>query len=115
VLGVVKVFCGVLVFGRIAATDMPAFKTQAQVDPGIAHFHAFFANVRVGLGELDLIEMRALGHVGSSTIADATEGFEPADGIPARHRMLTAAKRSQICRGYIACTIWPFFSNTANH
>jgi len=34
---------GVLVFGRIAASDMAALAAKPQVNPTIAHLQAFFA------------------------------------------------------------------------
>jgi hypothetical protein len=56
----VKVFCSVLVLGRVAAADVPANKTQAQVHPRISHFEALFTNMFVGLLDFDLVKMRAL-------------------------------------------------------
>jgi hypothetical protein len=47
-----------------------ALETQAQVDPRVARFYTFFTDVLVRLGEFDLTEVCALGHVGSLTIAD---------------------------------------------
>jgi len=38
-----EVFAGVLVFGGITAADVSAFEAQAKVNPGVAHFQAFFA------------------------------------------------------------------------
>jgi hypothetical protein len=52
---VLEVFRRVLVFRRIAAPDIPAFETHAQVYPAIAHLHALFANVLAGLRKFDLI------------------------------------------------------------
>jgi hypothetical protein len=46
------------VFGRVAAADMAAFATQTQMNPGIAHFQAFFAALAVRLHFLDLTEVR---------------------------------------------------------
>jgi hypothetical protein len=63
VLGLVKMFGGVLVFRRIAATHVPANQTEPQVHPGVAHLHAFFTNVLAGGSYFDLVEVRALfGH-----------------------------------------------------
>jgi hypothetical protein len=56
----VEVLGRVLVLGRIAATHMPARQTQAQMHPRIAHLDAFFANMYVGVLNLNLIQMRAL-------------------------------------------------------
>jgi len=39
----VKMFRCVLVFGRIAASDMAALAAKPQVNPTIAHLQAFFA------------------------------------------------------------------------
>jgi hypothetical protein len=55
-----KMFGGVLIFGRIAAAHLPAHHAHAQMNPGVAEFYALFANVCFGGGELDLIEMFAL-------------------------------------------------------
>jgi len=41
VRGVVKVFCSVTVFRAVAASDMPADQTFAQMHPFIAYFEAF--------------------------------------------------------------------------
>ena len=57
---VMKMFGGVLIFGRIAATHLPAHHAHAQVNPGVAEFYAFFADVGVGRGDFNLIEMLAL-------------------------------------------------------
>jgi hypothetical protein len=38
-----EVFGGVLVFGGITAADVSAFEAEAKVNPGVAHFQAFFA------------------------------------------------------------------------
>src|SRR5882762_9595478 len=56
----VIVLGGVLIFRRIAATDMSAFETHPQVNPGVPGFYAVLANVLVGLGKLNLIQVRAL-------------------------------------------------------
>ena len=62
-LAVMEVFGGVLVLGRIAAADVPALHAHAQVNPGVAHLYALRADVGVGAGELDLIEVMAFrGH-----------------------------------------------------
>jgi hypothetical protein len=60
-LAMLKVFGGMFVPGRIAAADVPALHTQAQVNPCIAHLHALRADVLVGGGDLDLIQMLAFG------------------------------------------------------
>jgi hypothetical protein len=57
--GLVEVFGGVLVLGRIAATDMAADQAQAQVDPGISHLEAFLATFAAGRDFVDLLYVRA--------------------------------------------------------
>jgi hypothetical protein len=57
--GLVKMFGGVLVLGRIAATHVSAYHAQAQVNPSVAEFYALRANVGVGARDFDLIEMVA--------------------------------------------------------
>jgi hypothetical protein len=39
---------------------MPASKAQPQMNPRISHLHAFFANMRFGVFNFDLIEVRTL-------------------------------------------------------
>ena len=61
--GVVKMFGCVLVLRGIAAANVTAFQAQAQMDPVVAHFEAFFATVGGVWSDLaDLIEMRADFH-----------------------------------------------------
>jgi hypothetical protein len=61
-----KMFGGVLVLGGIAAADVAALQTDAQMNPGIAAFQAFLAAVRGGLHIPDLTNMCANGrHQGS--------------------------------------------------
>lgn len=38
---------------------MFTFEAQSQVNPGVPGFYAVLANVLVGLGKLDLIQVRA--------------------------------------------------------
>jgi hypothetical protein len=57
---VMKVFGGVFVLGRIAASHVAANHTHTQVDPGVAGFHAIFADMLVGRPNLDLLQMLAL-------------------------------------------------------
>jgi hypothetical protein len=47
-LGLMEVFCGVLIFGGIAAANMPADEALPQMDPGIAHLQAFLAAFAAG-------------------------------------------------------------------
>jgi hypothetical protein len=60
-----KVFGGVFVLGGIAAADVPATQTQAQVDPGIANLKAVFASARVGFHVANLIGVGTAFHGGS--------------------------------------------------
>jgi hypothetical protein len=54
-----EMFGGMFVFRRIAATDMTAREAHAEMDPLIAHLHAFFADMDCGFADFDLIEVRA--------------------------------------------------------
>jgi hypothetical protein len=54
-----EVFGGVLILGRIAAAHMSAAQAQAQVNPAVACFNAFLANVFVGFLDLDLVQVGA--------------------------------------------------------
>jgi hypothetical protein len=56
-----KMLCGVLVFRRIAASDVSARQTQSQMHPRIAHLHTFFAHVVVCCCDLDSTQMFAPG------------------------------------------------------
>jgi hypothetical protein len=59
----VEVFGGMAVLGGIAAADVSTAQTEAQVDPGVASFDTFLADVLAGFGDLDLVEVSALfGH-----------------------------------------------------
>jgi hypothetical protein len=57
-LGVVKVFGGMLVLGRIATRRVSADHAHAQMDPGIAGLNAVFTHMLVRLPDFDLIEVR---------------------------------------------------------
>jgi hypothetical protein len=57
----VKMFGGMFVLRRVATAHVPARKTHAKVDPGIAALHAFFTLMFIGLPHLDLIKVRAFG------------------------------------------------------
>jgi len=60
-----KVFCGVLVFRRIATTNVAAAQTQAQMNPSVAYLEAFFAAFGLWFDGPDLIQVRTrFGHVG---------------------------------------------------
>src|ERR1700678_2196119 len=58
-LGVVKVFGGVLVLGGVATAHVAADQAQTQVDPRVAKFDALLANVRLGGSYFDLIKVSA--------------------------------------------------------
>jgi hypothetical protein len=62
VLAGVKMFGRMLVFRRIAATDVATTQAQAQVDPGVAHLQAFFAPMGVRFYVMDLIEVGTTAH-----------------------------------------------------
>src|SRR5262245_13696224 len=55
----VVMFCRVLVRRRIAATDVPASQTQAQVHPLASAAQTIFASSRAGRDFLNLIQMCA--------------------------------------------------------
>lgn len=61
-LGGVKMFGRVFVFGFIAAADMPTGKAHSQVNPRIAHLQTFFTAARIWFNRLDLIEVCTLRH-----------------------------------------------------
>jgi hypothetical protein len=48
VFGSVEMFCGVFIFGGVAAGDIAADHAHAEVDPSVAHFDAFGADVGFG-------------------------------------------------------------------
>jgi hypothetical protein len=54
-----KMFGGMFILRRIAAAHLPAHHTHAQVNPGVADLHAFFADVLVCGCDFDLIQMFA--------------------------------------------------------
>jgi hypothetical protein len=59
----VEVFCGVLVLGGIAATDVAANEAEPEMHPGVMHLEALLAAFRFGFDGADLIEMGTLvGH-----------------------------------------------------
>jgi hypothetical protein len=59
VLRFVEMLGGMLVFRRIATSNIAANETHAQMNPRVAHFDAFLANVCLGCSELDLVEVGA--------------------------------------------------------
>jgi hypothetical protein len=62
--GRAKVFRGVLVFGGVAAPDVPAGQAHPQMDPPVLHLQTFLAAGGARLDIADLVEMGApyLGH-----------------------------------------------------
>ncbi len=54
---IVKVFSGVFILGRVAATGMPADEAHAQMDPGIAGLNAVLTNMFARFSHFDLIEV----------------------------------------------------------
>src|SRR5215469_9579396 len=73
-MGGVKVLGGVLVLGAIATADMAAFQAHAQMHPAVSGFDAIFADVFLGGGDLDLVQMATLWHA-----------FLQFDRVPAPH------------------------------
>ncbi|OJW02701.1 MAG: hypothetical protein BGO39_05565 [Chloroflexi bacterium 54-19] len=59
-LGGVEMFGSVFVFGAIAAAHVPAFETQPQMYPAVAHFKTFFAAVGMGLDRLHQVKVFAI-------------------------------------------------------
>ncbi|MGC2449893.1 MAG: hypothetical protein WA477_19755 [Candidatus Sulfotelmatobacter sp.] len=55
----VEVFGRVFIPRGITTTHMPTDEAKAQVNPGVADLYAFFADVRAGGLDLDLIEVGA--------------------------------------------------------
>jgi hypothetical protein len=53
----VKVFGGVFVLGRVAATDIAADQAHAQMDPAVAELNAILTNMLVRLSYFDLIKV----------------------------------------------------------
>src|SRR5690242_758093 len=64
VLGLMKVFGGMLVLRRVAAANVAALQTETQVYPAVAHLQAFLAAFPTRLYIANLTQMRARsGHV----------------------------------------------------
>jgi len=63
VLGGVIVLGGVLVLRGIAAAYVSACEANAQVNPIVAHFEAFFAALGAGCGVRAFLEMMAALHI----------------------------------------------------
>jgi hypothetical protein len=60
VMHVMEVLSSVFILRRIATADVAADHTQAQMNPRIAKFYAFFADMRLCRCDFDLIEMFAV-------------------------------------------------------
>jgi hypothetical protein len=63
----VEVLGGVFVFGGVAAANVAAGEAETEMDPGVAHFEAFFAAFGFGLGGFDFVDVGAgfCGHMRS--------------------------------------------------
>jgi hypothetical protein len=59
-IGLLEVLRGVFVFGRIAAADVTALQTHAEMYPCVTRLYAVLADILIGASELDLIEMSAV-------------------------------------------------------
>ena len=67
VFGRMKMFGRVLILGGVAAADVAALQTEAQMDPIVADLHALFAALRSAWSDIaDLIEVGTLFHGVSS-------------------------------------------------
>jgi hypothetical protein len=56
-LTLVKMFRGMLVPGRITATNIAALHAEPKMDPRVPFFDALFADMCARRGDLDLVEM----------------------------------------------------------
>ena len=54
--------CGVLVLGRVTASDVTAGTAQPQMDPVIAHFETFLATASLWLNVVDLVQVGTFAH-----------------------------------------------------
>jgi hypothetical protein len=62
-LGLMKMFRGVLVLRRVAAAYVPALETQPEMHPGVVHLETFLASFAARWEVLDFFLMRtSLGH-----------------------------------------------------
>jgi hypothetical protein len=59
VLGGVEMLCGVTIFRRITAADVPADQAQAKMYPRVAHQEAFLAAFAAGRDFLNFLKVRA--------------------------------------------------------
>jgi hypothetical protein len=58
----VEMLGGMSIFWGVAAVDFAAFQAQAEVDPGVANLHAFFAAFGAGSDGANLVHVRAGFH-----------------------------------------------------
>ena len=56
---VMRMFGGVAVLGRIAATNLSAISTQAKMNPTISQLHALFTNMLVRFGDMQMTQVTA--------------------------------------------------------
>jgi hypothetical protein len=70
-----KMLGGVLVFGTVAAADVAALLAEPEMDPGVAHFEAFFAAVNFRFNVANLIGVRTdVSHCASSVLDGRFDG-----------------------------------------
>jgi hypothetical protein len=60
-VGLMKVFGGVLIFRAVAAAHVTASQAQPQVNPIIPHFQAFFTAIPAGTHLVKILQMSTLG------------------------------------------------------
>jgi hypothetical protein len=60
-MNLVKVFCRMLVLRAVATSDVSAAEAEAEMNPGVTHFKAFFATFAAGLHFFNFAEVRAFG------------------------------------------------------
>lgn len=73
----VKMFGGVLILRRVAASCVPADHAHPQMYPGVAGFDAVFADVFIGSRNFDLIQMFAFTrHSLSPTVSSSNPNSE---------------------------------------
>jgi hypothetical protein len=58
----VEVLSGVLILGRVAAANVATRKTQAKMNPGVAHLEALLASFCFGVDGLDFFTVRTVSH-----------------------------------------------------
>jgi hypothetical protein len=85
-----KVFGRVLVFGRVAATDVPAFHAQSEVYPSVAHLQALLAAFGVRRYFVNVAQVRASAH-------DLPTPLSPASIRDLAHCQPTARMEGHVC------------------